>query len=184
MMTERIGFIGIGNMGGAMAMRLLDAGFPLTVCDPNPVATAKLSECRAQVAATPRGVADTAEIVFASLPSLKVSREVAVGVEGIAKGRAIKVYVETSTLGTDTVNAIVEELRPTGIEYLDTTVAGEAKRLGTPVWLGSSILKMFQDAAAHGYKDLDSMHLIEYMEELAGVDVARRLGQRPRQPKQ
>ena len=36
--SDRVGFVGTGIMGGPMAMRLLDAGFALTVCDPNPAA--------------------------------------------------------------------------------------------------------------------------------------------------
>ena len=306
--SDRIGFIGTGNMGSGMAMRLLDAGFSLTVCDPNPAAVEPFRARGAKVAASAREVADEAQIVFASLPGLKVSEEVALGVNGIAKGSAVAVYAETSTLGTATVNAIAEGLQGTGIDYLDCSVAGgargpagvragmmtmltcgarrgyeraepalaaltpnlfflgekpgmaqlakvinnhlskagkiaafegvvmglkggldpkvlidfinlssgrnattldkfaaaifsgtfkhtgplnkgvkdaelfmaEAERLGTPTWLGPSVLAMYKEAAANGYSMRDSMQLIQYMEELAGVEPRRRLAQNPK----
>jgi 3-hydroxyisobutyrate dehydrogenase-like beta-hydroxyacid dehydrogenase len=311
MAADRIGFIGVGNMGSGMAMRLVDSGFSLTVCDPNPAARARLTDIGARAAASVREVADSCEIVFASLPGLKISLDVALGAEGITKGSAIKVYVETSTLGTSTVNKIAQGLQPTGIDYMDCSVAGgprgpagvrdglftiltcgarhgferarpaltaltknmfylgekagmaqlakvinnhlskagkvaafegvtlglkggldpkalidfinlssgknattmdkfpaaifsgtfshtgpldkgmkdaelfleEAKRLGSPTWLGPSVLAMYKEAAANGYEKLDSMLLIKYMEELAGVDQDQRLKQNPKVPK-
>ena len=59
---------------------------------------------RAAIAAGPLGVADAAEIVFACLPSQNVSREVA---REIAKGKAIRLYVETSTIGTGAMAALL-----------------------------------------------------------------------------
>lgn len=125
MTMDRAGFIGVGNMGRAMAMRLLDAGFPLVVCDPNPANVAPLRERGATIAATPRDIADAAEIVFACLPSLKASQEVALGANGIAKakGGTIKVYVEMSTIGSTMIENIAEALRPAGIGFLDSPVS-------------------------------------------------------------
>ena len=121
---DRTGFIGVGNMGGAMALRLLDAGFPLTVCDPSPAAVAAMVQRGAQVAASPKEVADRAEIVFASLPSQEISKDVALGKTGIATGSAIKVYVEMSTLGTKMVQSIADGLLPSGIGLIESPVSG------------------------------------------------------------
>ena len=121
---DRTGFIGVGNMGGAMALRLLDAGFPLTVCDPSPAAVAAMVQRGAQVAASPKEVADRAEIVFASLPSQEISQDVALGKTGIATGSAIKVYVEMSTLGTKMVQSIADGLLPSGIGFIESPVSG------------------------------------------------------------
>ena len=73
-MTARLGFIGCGHMGGAMALRLAEAGYPLSVCDPDETRLAPLIAKGAVAAATPRDVADQAEIVFACLPSQTISR--------------------------------------------------------------------------------------------------------------
>jgi 3-hydroxyisobutyrate dehydrogenase-like beta-hydroxyacid dehydrogenase len=119
--VDRIGFVGTGRMGGGMATRLLQAGFPLTVYDTDPAVLAPLREAGATLADGPRAVADAAEIVFASLPSPKVSR--AVGAE-IAQGRAVRVYVETSTIGTDTIAAIASTLAGPGIALVDAPISG------------------------------------------------------------
>jgi len=123
-MTIPLGFIGTGSLGGEMARRLLDAGYPLTVCDPNPAAVAPLRERGAKVAATPREVADVAEIVLATLPSAEISRDVALGPDGVVKGRAIKIHVEMSTIGKATIMTIAEGLRSAGISLLDAPVSG------------------------------------------------------------
>ena len=60
MTNDRIGIIGTGNMRGAMAVRLLESGVSLIVCDRNPEVVAPLRERGALVADSPRAVADTA----------------------------------------------------------------------------------------------------------------------------
>jgi 3-hydroxyisobutyrate dehydrogenase-like beta-hydroxyacid dehydrogenase len=89
---ERLGFIGLGNLGEALARRLLAQGHPLTVFDADPARTVG----GAQVAASAGAVADRAAVVFACLPSREASLAVAVEV---ADGAAFEVLVETSTLG-------------------------------------------------------------------------------------
>ena len=63
-MTGRVGFIGLGNMGAAIAERFLDAGVPLTVCDISPENVTPFREGGAEVADHAAGVADRAEVVF------------------------------------------------------------------------------------------------------------------------
>ena len=65
-----------------MAVRLLESGVSLIVCDRNPEVVAPLRERGASVADSPRAVADAAEIVFASMPLAAASMEVALGAEG------------------------------------------------------------------------------------------------------
>ncbi|MGQ7793607.1 NAD(P)-dependent oxidoreductase [Faunimonas sp. B44] len=124
MTAERIGFIGLGRMGRPMAMRIHEAGFPLTVYD---VAEAALEPFRARGIATapsPREIADTSEIVFACIPSPEASHSVALGKDGIAEGKAVRVYVECSTIGPDHIAEIAEGLAPTGIAFLDAPISG------------------------------------------------------------
>lgn len=124
MSKERIGFIGIGNMGGPMAAHIRRAGHEMTACDPNPETHAPLAELGARIVGTPREVADAAEIVFACLPSQKISLDAALGERGVAGGSAIKVYVETSTIGTETVGEIAAGLAKKNIEMLDAPISG------------------------------------------------------------
>lgn len=119
-----LGFIGLGKMGGAMAGRLLGAGCTLHVYDTNPAAVERLVRLGAQAATSPRQVADRARIVFASLPSPEISLEVALGQDGVIQGRQRAIYVETSTLGPHTVQAIDAGLRAAKVDLLDAPVSG------------------------------------------------------------
>jgi 3-hydroxyisobutyrate dehydrogenase-like beta-hydroxyacid dehydrogenase len=107
---NKIGIIGTGNMGGPMAMRLLDLGAQLTVCDRNPQATAPLAARGAAVVSTPKEVADQADVILASMPSYEASIEVALGAQGIVHGRQAKTYIETSTLGSAAMQKIAAAL--------------------------------------------------------------------------
>jgi len=133
MAVDRVGFIGTGAMGGGMSMRLLEAGHRLVVCDKNPEATKPLRARGAAIASSPREVADAAEIVFACLPSPETSEAVALGENGVVKGGAVRVYVETSTIGTDVIAVLDEGLRDAGIGLLDAPISGGADgaRAGT-----------------------------------------------------
>ena len=124
MANKHVGFIGLGNMGGGMALRLLERGVQLTVYDRRAEAVDPLRKAGAAAVNSPREVADAADIVFASLPSLDASMAVALGSDGVVHGKAIKVYVETSTLGTTTVAAIDKDLSAAGKGFLGVPVSG------------------------------------------------------------
>lgn len=123
-MRSKLGFIGIGNMGGPMALRLLSADHELVVCDMNSAAAASLAVSGAEVARTPVEVANEAETVFVSLPSPEVARAVALGEDGLCHGCAIKRYVDMSTTGACAAGAIADALREHGISSIDAPVSG------------------------------------------------------------
>ena len=60
---QPLGFIGVGDMGGPMAMRLVEAGFPLTVHDIRPEALERFVAKGAVAADSPKAVADAVEPV-------------------------------------------------------------------------------------------------------------------------
>jgi 3-hydroxyisobutyrate dehydrogenase-like beta-hydroxyacid dehydrogenase len=129
MIKDRVGFIGIGNMGGPIAAHIRRAGYELTACDPNPATHAPLVDLGARIVATARDVADSAEIVFACLPSQKISREAALGNRGLGDrgasgGSAIQIYVETSTIGTVAVGEITAGLSESNIQFFDAPISG------------------------------------------------------------
>jgi len=84
--SEHVGFIGLGNMGGAIALRLLRAGYPMTVLDLDQDKMKGLTNEGADVAATPREVAERSTVVLASLQP-DVVEEVACGKNGIAEAK-------------------------------------------------------------------------------------------------
>lgn len=120
-MGENIGFIGLGRMGARMSARLLDAGHTLTVCDVSQQASAALVARGAKRAAAPTEVADIAEIVFASLPSPAIVRDVAFAV---AEGRRAKTFVDLSTTGPRVAAEISTALGEKNIAALDAPVSG------------------------------------------------------------
>ena len=123
-MSESLGFIGTGHLGGAIVSELLKAGFAVTIYDTNPAVLAPLQAQGARIAASPRAVGDAARIVFACLPSPEVSRAVALDPDGVAGGKALAIYVEISTLGIETIAAIAAGMAERNIQVLDMPAVG------------------------------------------------------------
>lgn len=121
---ERLGFIGLGNMGGAIALRLMRAGYPLTVLDLDNEKMQALERNGASVAATPKEVAERSTIVLASLQPGDVEK-VACGENGIAEANKDSlVFVDLSSTAPELVIQVSESLRARGIEMLDAPVSG------------------------------------------------------------
>src|SRR5690606_33165926 len=98
-MARRIGFIGLGNMGAPMARRLAAGGHRLVACDAQDAARQRFAAQGHAIAGSPRELADQCEIVFASLPTPEVLREVALGARGVVEGQAVRLFVDMSTTG-------------------------------------------------------------------------------------
>lgn len=121
---EHIGFIGLGNMGGAIALRLLRAGYPLTVLDLDTKKMAGLIKEGAATAATPREVAECSTIVIASLQPDDVET-VACGAGGIAEAKKNGLsFVDLSSTTQELAIKVSDLLRARGIEMLDAPVSG------------------------------------------------------------
>jgi len=119
-----VGFIGLGNMGFAMARRLLAADHPLVVFDVRDDVVDELASLGARRASSPRHVADRAETVLASLPTPAVCLEVATGDDGVAEGATVKRFVDLSTTGSQTAQTIHHRLAGRGIAHIDSPVSG------------------------------------------------------------
>ena len=119
-----IGFIGLGNMGQPMARRLIEAGHKLIVYDTRNDAVAPLVALGAQVASSPADVADRAETVMASLPSLQISEKVALGEGGVIHGKRIKRFIDLSTTGSRVAARIAAGLAKKNIVQIDSPVSG------------------------------------------------------------
>jgi 3-hydroxyisobutyrate dehydrogenase-like beta-hydroxyacid dehydrogenase len=115
-------------MGGGMARRLVAKGHRVIGFDPSASAQDAFAAAGGQLADSPRAVADHAKIIFASLPSVAISAEVALGPEGVRHGRALRIYIETSTIGPTEVSRIADALeKEHGIQLLDAPVSGGPK---------------------------------------------------------
>ena len=119
-----IGFIGLGNMGQPMARRLIEAGHKLVIYDTRNDAVAPLVAIGAQLASSPADVADRAETVMASLPSLQISEKVATGEGGVIHGKRIKRFIDLSTTGSRVAAKIAAVLAKKNIVQIDCPVSG------------------------------------------------------------
>jgi 3-hydroxyisobutyrate dehydrogenase-like beta-hydroxyacid dehydrogenase len=119
-----IGFIGLGKMGFPMARRLVEAGHQLIAFDQRKEAVDKLVALGAQAASSPKDVADRAETVLASLPSLQASLDVATASGGVIEGKRIKRFVDLSTVGSQMAVRIHDLLAKRNVVQLDSPVSG------------------------------------------------------------
>jgi 3-hydroxyisobutyrate dehydrogenase-like beta-hydroxyacid dehydrogenase len=123
-LLERLGFIGLGNMGGAIALRLLRAGYPLTVLDLDAEKMKGLIKEGASTAASPKEIAERSTIVIASLQPDNVE-EVTCGKNGILEAKKDGVvFVDLSSTSQELAIKISDSLRARGIEMLDAPVSG------------------------------------------------------------
>jgi 3-hydroxyisobutyrate dehydrogenase-like beta-hydroxyacid dehydrogenase len=121
--NTRIGFIGLGLMGGGMAMNILKKHGQLAVCDPDEQAIAPLLAAGATRMASPRALAEVSDIVLTSLPTPAISLQVVLGTDGLIEGLAPHATViSMSTDGIDTVREIATKLSARNIRFIDCPV--------------------------------------------------------------
>jgi len=125
-----LGFLGLGQMGAAIAERLEALDVRLHVFDPNPVAVAPFELRGAVDEASAAAVAAAAPIVFACLPNGAVSEQTAAEVAGSS---SLRIYVEMSTIGSIPMARIAELLSGRDITLIDCPISGGPKgaRAGT-----------------------------------------------------
>ena len=121
----RIGFIGLGNMGGPMALNLMKAGHALLVHDIRQQAAAPHLERGARWAATARAAAEDSELILTSLPGPSEVESAAIGADGIIHGAARgAIYADLSTGSPSVMRRIQEVFRGRGVHVLDAPVSG------------------------------------------------------------
>jgi 3-hydroxyisobutyrate dehydrogenase len=124
---ERIGFIGLGVMGTPMAQHVAAAGFPLTVYDIDPGASARLRTRRpeAALATSPREVAEVSDIVMTMLPSGREVRDAVLGPDGVQQGfKPGGLLLDTSSSEPWYTREIAASLIQAGIAMVDAPVSG------------------------------------------------------------
>src|SRR5258706_3682240 len=121
----RIGFIGLGNMGGPMALNLLKAGHTLSVHDIQRDRADAHVAGGARFAASAADVAESSELIFTSLPGPKEVEAVALGENGLL-GRIASnaVYADLSTNSPTVIRRIHASFAQRGVAMLDAPVSG------------------------------------------------------------
>jgi 3-hydroxyisobutyrate dehydrogenase-like beta-hydroxyacid dehydrogenase len=125
-----IGFVGLGHMGGNMAARLLDAGYPVSGEARSRDAAQQLVNKGLAWCDTPRELAEAVELVFTSIPDDDTLRNVATGPDGIVAGlEAGKTWVDVSTVSPGASREIAEQAHQTGAVMLDAPVSGSVPQV-------------------------------------------------------
>ncbi|MBZ5700874.1 MAG: NAD(P)-dependent oxidoreductase [Acidobacteriia bacterium] len=122
----KIAFLGAGNMGQGMILRLLAAGHDVSVYNRSADKTLKVQQAGAAIAASPRAAAEGADAVFASVSDDQASRLVWTGTDGaLAAGLSSAAFaIECSTLSHDWVLELAAIVSARGLRYIDCPVAG------------------------------------------------------------
>lgn len=119
----KVGFIGLGRMGYALASHLLRNGVELTVHDIQSAPVDKLVAQGASGAASVHDLSSRADVVFTMLPGPKQAREVILGASGVLAGlRPGAFLVELSTIDTDTVDELARTAKEKGVRFADAPV--------------------------------------------------------------
>jgi 3-hydroxyisobutyrate dehydrogenase-like beta-hydroxyacid dehydrogenase len=119
-----LGFVGVGRMGGPMALRLLDAGHSLCVFDTNAEAVGPLVARGAAAAASAEDVASKAEVVFMSLPTPPIVQSVSLGEKGVLRGSRVKTLVDLSTTGPSVAGVVARAAGDRTVAWVDSPVSG------------------------------------------------------------
>ncbi len=120
---ERVGIIGVGRMGLAMAKHLIGHGYPLTVCDINAENVTKARQLGAQVAATPAELGKAVTFVILGVGYDEEVNEVVLGADGVLQTLAPgSIIAVSSTVAPDSVKALDEKTRTKGVDVLDAPI--------------------------------------------------------------
>ncbi len=131
---ERIGFVGLGTMGAAMAANLRRAGFDVSVWNRTPGRAGPVVELGAREAATPSQVARTSDVVVTCVSDTPDVEQVLFGPDGVAAGLAPGgLVVDCSTISPGATAGFAARLRAQDVGFVDAPVSGgsEGAKLAT-----------------------------------------------------
>lgn len=127
-----VGFIGLGVMGGPMALNIVRGGHSLTVFDLDPAAVKRLTDAGAKAAGSPKEVGAASEVVVTMLPEPKHVREVVLGANGVAEGmKSGGVVIDMSTIDPISSQEIAKGLKARGIDMVDSPVGKTSEHAAT-----------------------------------------------------
>ena len=122
---DRVGFVGLGTMGAAMAANVVRAGFPLTAWNRTPGRAPELGDLGAAFADTPASVAAASDIVVICVADTADVEVVLFGPDGITTGaREGTLVIDCSTIAPSGSWRFAERLDAMGLTMVDAPVSG------------------------------------------------------------
>jgi 3-hydroxyisobutyrate dehydrogenase len=132
MQSERLGFIGLGIMGRAMAHNLLGAGFPLSVWNRTRPRMDELVEAGATAASSAADLATKSDVIFVCVSDTPDVEQVVLGEAGVLDGaHEGALVVDMSTIRPSAAVEIGQQLRTSGVSMLDAPVSGGSEGAAT-----------------------------------------------------
>jgi 3-hydroxyisobutyrate dehydrogenase len=139
---ERVGFVGMGTMGVAMAANIARNGFPLTVWNRTAGKAGPVLELGATEANTPKELAQNADVIVVCVSDTPDVEAALFGDEGVASGvREGALVIDDSTISPSASRGFAERLRAQGVGFVDAPVSGgsEGAQKGTlTIFVGGS----------------------------------------------
>ncbi len=128
----KIGFIGLGNVGGKLANSLLRNKFNITVRDLEKNLTNNFKDKGAKIAKSPKEVAQKNDLIITCLPSPKICADVMESSEGVINGLSKnKVWIEMSTTDQKEIIRLGKLVKEKGATPLEAPVSGGCHRAAT-----------------------------------------------------
>lgn len=124
-MTDKLGFVGLGIMGLPMSLNLRRAGFTLAVYNRTEARAKPLADAGAKVCASPKEVADNAEVIFTCVSDTPDVEHVIFGEGGLIEGaKEGSVVVDMSTISPEASRGFARRLAENGIGMIDAPISG------------------------------------------------------------
>ena len=130
----RVGFVGLGTMGGAMAANVARAGFAVTAWNRTQGRASELAELGVVLADSPAAVASASDVIVTIVSDTPDVEAVLFGPEGVAAGAASgALVVDMSTISPSATRDFAARLAEQGVAMLDAPVSGgsEGAKKGT-----------------------------------------------------
>ena len=127
-MKQKIGFMGLGIMGNAMAANLLKAGYPVTVYNRSPEKAEPLVEQGAGRVDDPQALAAATDVVIVMVTGPEALEGLLFGPGGAAGALgAEKYFINMSSVAPSYTGELAARLKPTGAAFIDAPVSGTKK---------------------------------------------------------
>lgn len=127
-MKSKVGFMGLGIMGTAMAGNVARAGYPLSVYNRDPKKAAVFKNAEVKVASSPKALAEENDVLIAMVTGPEALDNLLWGIGGA--GTALnrnKAFINMSTVSPRFTKELNEKLAPTGVVFIDAPVSGSKK---------------------------------------------------------